>query len=188
MLIPIQLGRRYPGLTLTAQLVDSSGVDSGNPIAAGFAEVGGGNYLWSWDPGSFTGGIKILSGTDVMGFTAIEHTLGSPPIATGVPDREIWAGDDYLYVDGRAKVISFDVDNALPDIVGEVWIEFTGGLNIQATIVRATGPSKQIRFDLTAAQTGAMAKGNLRWVLYELDVDSHRRTLTYGTYVVRIIV
>lgn len=55
----ISLGPSKTGLTLRARLIDTLGnIDS--EISTGFIEIGGGNYLWTYDyPTGFRGGIKI---------------------------------------------------------------------------------------------------------------------------------
>lgn len=55
----ISLGSSKAGLILRARLIDILGnIDS--EISAGFIEIGGGNYLWTYDyPTGFRGGVKI---------------------------------------------------------------------------------------------------------------------------------
>jgi len=70
----ISLGSGKAGLTLAAQLVDTSGNAVGSEITTGFTEIGGGTYLLVTSiPDDFRGGIKVYESghTDVLGFCAI---------------------------------------------------------------------------------------------------------------------
>ena len=74
--LAISLGSSKTGLTLNAQIVDTSGVDVGSAITTGFTEVGTGTYLLHYTavPDSHRGGIKFYEsgapGT-VLAFGAI---------------------------------------------------------------------------------------------------------------------
>lgn len=70
--IPIVLGSSQTGLTLKAQLVDSSGVNVGSEVTTGFTEIGGGAYLWHYTafPDAHRGGVKFYTGTLPSGFKA----------------------------------------------------------------------------------------------------------------------
>jgi hypothetical protein len=78
--IPISLGASKAGLALQAQLTTTAGVNVGSPITTGFAEQGGGTYLWTY--GAFadatTYGVKFadqsVPGT-VLATTVIEPDL-----------------------------------------------------------------------------------------------------------------
>lgn len=71
--IPIALGSSQVGLTLKAQLVDTTGSNVGSAITTGFVEIGLGNYLLTASiPDGHRGGIKILkSDNTLMAFGAI---------------------------------------------------------------------------------------------------------------------
>ena len=58
----ISLGSTKTGLTLNAQLYDSAGANVGGVIAAGFVEIGGGNYHFTNAamPDSHRGGVKFF--------------------------------------------------------------------------------------------------------------------------------
>lgn len=81
----IALGSSNTGLALSAQLVDTAGVNSGAPIATGFTEIGGGNYLWYYGSfnDAFYGGVKFLSGATLKAFAAInpEYNFTSNNVA-----------------------------------------------------------------------------------------------------------
>lgn len=59
--ISLALGGSKTGLTLNAQLVDSSLANVGSAISSGFYEVGNGYYLWHYSafPDNFRGGVKF---------------------------------------------------------------------------------------------------------------------------------
>lgn len=103
--IAIALGSLKTGLTLTGQLVDTTGANYGAPIVSGFSEIGNGNYLLAATlPDDWHGGIKIMSGATLMAFGAINHAVdisGSGAVAftytvtnsvTGLPEDgvDVW--------------------------------------------------------------------------------------------------
>lgn len=54
--VSLYLDATYAGTTgFQAQLVDSDGDDVGTPITAGFAEIGGGHFTWTFTVGSGSG-------------------------------------------------------------------------------------------------------------------------------------
>lgn len=61
--LTIDLGSGETGLTLSAQLINSSGGNTGSVITTGFTEIGIGWYQWynEFDD-EFYGGVKIFSG------------------------------------------------------------------------------------------------------------------------------
>lgn len=72
----IVLPSSQTGLTLEAQLVDTSGVNVGAAITTGFTEIGVGNYLWdgaSAIPDNHRGGVKfqLLSAGALKAFAPI---------------------------------------------------------------------------------------------------------------------
>lgn len=73
--IPIALGSSQTGLTLEAQLVNTSGADVGSAVTTGFTEIGLGNYLWHYAsfPDGHRGGVKfrLSGGGTLKAFTAI---------------------------------------------------------------------------------------------------------------------
>lgn len=69
----LSLGSSQTGLTLSAQLVDTAGADVGSPIVSGFAELGRGNYLWTYTavPDGFQGGVVFSSNAEIKAVGAI---------------------------------------------------------------------------------------------------------------------
>lgn len=57
----ISLGSTQTGLTLRAQLFDTSGTPTGSEISTGFTELGNGHYLWHYAsiPDAHRGGVKF---------------------------------------------------------------------------------------------------------------------------------
>src|SRR5262245_24798022 len=113
--VGVALGAARAGLTLAAQLIDTAGLPAGGPVAAGFAETGGGNYLWTHTfPAGFRGGVTFApaAGGPPLAFAAVnpeELAAAAPPAVT--PPVPPPAGgvavdfcDDYLYLDNREAV------------------------------------------------------------------------------------
>lgn len=72
----ISLGSSRSGLALSAQLFDSTAADVGSLVLSGFAEIGQGNYLWTYDgfPDNFRGGVKFCDSANpsvILAATAI---------------------------------------------------------------------------------------------------------------------
>ena len=65
-LVSISLGPENTGLTLSAVLTDALGNAQGGPITTGFAEIGQGNYLWSYLFPAQAQGVKIYSGETLL--------------------------------------------------------------------------------------------------------------------------
>ena len=76
MNISISVSSCQTGLALNAQLVDSSGADTGEIISTGFSEIGNGHYLWNYPlfPDGFRGAAKFFengSPGTILAFLAI---------------------------------------------------------------------------------------------------------------------
>lgn len=71
--IGIALGGSQTGLTLSAQLVDTTGANVGSAVTSGFVEIGAGNYLWHYAafPDGHRGGVKFSAGATLKAFIAI---------------------------------------------------------------------------------------------------------------------
>lgn len=87
------------GLTLAAQLVDTTGADVGAPIAAGFSEIGGGQYQFAHAayPDGFRGGVKVsrTDTADVLCFIPINPEEGEQvgiirTILAGITSLAAW--------------------------------------------------------------------------------------------------
>src|SRR5438105_4871092 len=61
--IPVILGSGQGGLSLTAQVIDSTGANVGAGITSGFVEVSPGYYLWTGPiPDGHRGAVKFSAG------------------------------------------------------------------------------------------------------------------------------
>lgn len=71
--IAIALGKKKTGLTLSAQLVDTSGANVGSSVTTGFTEIGSGFYLWHYTgfPDGHRGGVKFLASGSLVAFVSI---------------------------------------------------------------------------------------------------------------------
>lgn len=71
--ISLALGSSQTGLTLSAQLVDTAGVNVGAAVTTGFVEVGAGNYLWHYTafPDGHRGGVAFSAAETLKAFVAI---------------------------------------------------------------------------------------------------------------------
>lgn len=95
--IDIHLGTSKTGLSLKAQLVDSSNAPVGSEITTGFSELGNGDYMWHYAsfPDDFRGAVKFYK-TDgtYMASTCINpteiapHGLDLVQIESGVNARQ----------------------------------------------------------------------------------------------------
>lgn len=152
----LALGTSQTGLTLSAQLVDSAGVNVGGAVGTGFSERGRGNYLWTGSiPDGHRGGVEFFSGAILMAFSAInpeeaEYTdaktstrlatagYTTPPtvgaIADGVWDEAL-AGHLTAGTTGEALD---DAGNASTLTAADVWDHTPRTLTQSAASVAAT--------------------------------------------------
>jgi len=114
--ITLALGTSKTGLTLAAQLTDSSGVNTDSEIIAGFVEVGKGYYTWTYSSfaDSFRGGIKFYSlgsPTDVLAFTTInpEELVGSSIVVVGDLEINIGHSEERFNINQGGTIYSGDV-------------------------------------------------------------------------------
>jgi len=77
----LALGGSKTGLTMAAQLVDTTGTNTGSELTTGFAEIGQGYYQWHYTAfaDGFRGGVKFyedgITGT-ILAFAAINPEEG----------------------------------------------------------------------------------------------------------------
>jgi hypothetical protein len=169
------------GLILSAQLVNTTGVNVGSAVTTGFVDFGSGYYLWHYAafPDGHRGAVKFSAGgvlraiaainpeeaenVDVKVSTRAIPTAGAPPAVTIVSpvlssgNVQIVRGDDYANADGRA--LTFDISdpgNFLPSLVG-------------ATVRLKTGlPNRPNLAVLNVTGTVVTATGTTRTVRFEL--------------------
>ena len=169
------------GLTLSAQLVSSTGANVGAAVATGFVDLGLGFYLWHYEafPDGHRGAVKFSAGgvlkavvdinpeqaenTDVKVSTRAIPTAGAPPAVTIVSpvlqggNVQIVRGDDYANADGRALTFEIsDPSSALPSLTG-------------ATVRLKTGlPNRPNLAVVNQIGTVVTATGTTRTVRFEL--------------------
>ena len=78
--IAVSLGIGKNGDTLRARLLDFDGTPVTSYISTGFADVGGGNWIWHYDgfPNDFNGGIafyEIADLTTPLALTTVDSAL-----------------------------------------------------------------------------------------------------------------
>lgn len=115
----LSLGLGKAGLAdLRAQLVDSSGANSGSAITTGFSEIGTGFYLWTYDSfaDGFRGGVKFYSNaasSTILAFSAINPEEAEN---TDVKTSSRLASTDYTAPDNVSiTAIKAQTDNLPPD-------------------------------------------------------------------------
>lgn len=190
----LALGSSQTGLTLSAQLKDTTGANVGGAITTGFYEVGLGNYTWTYASipdahrglvvFSAAGVVKAIAAinpeeaenTDVKTSTravAGSVTVSSPVSAAG--NITVVRGDDYKQVDGRA--LSFTLTNA-PSITGAT-LKFTAvNRSTGTTLVLTPTVTSATAFyaEMTKAQTATLGLG----AIHAFDVQA---TLASGNVV-----
>ena len=199
--LPINLGDGNTGITLTGQLVTTSGVASGDAISTGFIEIGGGYYLLTTTiVNGFRGGLKILSGVTLMAFFAInpeeiEYLAGintrtsiqvnvvvlSPVLENG--DVETIQGDAYSTERGTA--LSWKTGGEAPDLTdATLTVVIDGEINLTGAVVDPSGSDQEVSCDLTAAQSQAITAGeHTFWIEAEWDdAPGEPHTFVTGTW------
>jgi len=171
--IALALGAAQTGLTLEAQLIDSTGANVGAAVTTGFYEVGVGNYLWHYAafPDGFRGGVvfQISPGGAIMSFLAMnpeeaeyldvpvssrcesgtgEVTVVSPVAVGG--DLSLIRCDDYLLADDRALEWTSD---SWPDLSGATITFCVGNFEKAMTAPVPSGDDAIIRLELTDTET-----------------------------------
>lgn len=80
--ISLCLGATKTGLTLSAQLVNTSNTNVGSAITSGFSELGEGFYMWAYDniPDGHRGGVKFYESgeTELLTFVALNPEMITP--------------------------------------------------------------------------------------------------------------
>lgn len=199
--IPIILGASQTGLTIKAQLVDSSLSNVGSEITGAVAEVGGGVYLAHLTaiPNNHRGGVSFYTGTLPSGFKAFaginpqeaEYTdVKTSSISGGgsdalqrtaairVSDQDedsedifITIGDSYSIANGRA-IPFIDAKATWPDLdVGTVKF-YAQDLVVDAVVVNAIDTPKEVKVELTSEQTSGLVVARSRYSIRHVLDDS----------------
>jgi hypothetical protein len=125
------------------------GIETSSYIFAGRLEDPIGTILGTYVTGTAGGALQRLGAAQVG--------LLSPAISAA-GDLDIIAGDDYLAVDARAIDWS-DEGGTWPSLIGATMEYRMLGFSKPVDIIVADGPTKRLRLELSAAETGAMAAG-----------------------------
>jgi len=171
------------GLTFSAQLVNSTGVNVGSAVTTGFVDFGLGYYLWHYEsfPDGHRGAVKFSAGgvlkavkeinpeeaenTDIKTSTRAVPTAGAPPVVSIVSpvlasgSVQLVRGDDYADADGRA--LTFNISDpsgaGIPSLTG-------------ATVRFKTAPAwmSGTGIGLNAVGVVVTATGTTRTVRFEL--------------------
>jgi len=153
-------------------------------------------YRRTVDPATWTAGVYQVLAFDSASsgraiafrqFDVVAGTLIVPdavvlyPVASDGDTITLVQGDDYNNADGRALSWT-DAASAWPAIAGaEVKLSLGSALTITGTVVSAT----EVRFALTAAQTGALKVGRYEYdVQAKLATTNRIATLVRGTAIV----
>lgn len=191
------------GLTLSAQLIDTTGANVGAAVTTGFVDLGLGFYLWHYAgfPDGFRGGVKFSAGGTLRAIAAINpEEAENTDVKTSSRATSLNVGAlSVNYVgpvlqDGRLRIVRGDDysvadDRAIDVTESGVWPVLTGAtvalktrshssgaiFTKAGTVVTATGTPKKVRFELTASETGGLAIG-----VHDFDVEA---TLSSGRVV-----
>lgn len=124
----ISLGSANTGLTLAAQLVNTSGTNTGNEVTTGFTEIGNGHYLWHYAsiPAGHRGGAKFYEDgeSDILAFSAI-----NPEEAEDCADigSDVWTNPTRNLTQSGASVASVVAGDAVTITRGDdMSATFTG--------------------------------------------------------------
>lgn len=185
--IPLVLGTSQTGLTLSAQLKDTGGVNVGAAVTSGFYEAGLGNYSWTGSIPAGHRGIVVFSASSVVrAISAInpEETeyaqrlaalgeatvvLTSPVAASG--DLTIVRGDDYYTADGRAPI--WTAEDASGPSIAAATIRFTARHRVTQVETNVVGgvlaaDPWSVTVEIPKATTAAWSLGNV----YDFDVQA----------------
>jgi hypothetical protein len=168
------------GLTLSAQLVNSTGANVGSAVTTGFVDFGSGYYLWHYEafPDGHRGAVKFSAGGVLKAVKEInpeEVEAGAAALPPGAQVNYVGPvaqtgevvlirGDDYSNADGRALPFLEAANPVWPALAGAT-VTFKavrptegGPFSKEGTVVAATTP-KEVRFELTSAETLSLLPG-----------------------------
>ena len=205
MSISLDLGKRYIGLTnLNATLVDTNGTEITVPISLGFVEIGNGNYLWTYSafPQNFRGGIKFKSGSEIIGFLAVNPeeleyidvkvssragaggvsiiTQQSPVPADITEPIELRLIDDYFAAEGRSI-----------DLTSSQWPTLAGA-TVQFIVAGKETFSKNftiiddtvLRLELSSAELAIIGAGRWSYEVKATLYNGHVLTLLVANMII----
>jgi hypothetical protein len=204
MSISLDLGKRYIGLTnLSATLVDINGTDLTVPINLGFVEIGNGNYLWTYSayPQNFRGGIKFKSGTELIGFIAVNPEeleyidvrvssragaggvsiiTQQSPVPTDITEPiELRLIDDYFAAEGRSIDLTSD---QWPDLAGATVQFIIAGK--ETFIKNFTIIDDVLRLELSSAELAIIGAGRWSYEVKATLYNGHVLTLLVANMII----
>ena len=204
MSISLDLGKRYIGLTnLSATLVDINGTDLTVPINLGFVEIGNGNYLWTYSayPQNFRGGIKFKSGTELIGFIAVNPEeleyidvrvssragaggvsiiTQQSPVPTDITEPiELRLIDDYFAAEGRSIDLTSD---QWPDLAGATVQFIIAGK--ETFTKNFTIIDDVLRLELSSAELAIIGAGRWSYEVKATLYNGHVLTLLVANMII----
>lgn len=124
----LALGAGNTGLTLEAVIVDTTGTPVGAAITTGFAEIGGGNYLWHATaiPDGHRGGVtfQVSPAGAIKAFAAVNpEEVENPDVKTSTRSShaaaDIWAAG--------TRTLTSAAGPSAADVADAVWDEALAG-------------------------------------------------------------
>lgn len=129
--VSLVLGSSQTGLTLKAQVVDTSGTNVGSAVLTGFVEIGLGNYIWT---GTISNGqqgavkfsttgdvLKAITSLNVIDEEITDHVAGSvndsAASTSGFIGNSSLSSIDSFY---KGMIIVFGAGSSLAGITGEI--------------------------------------------------------------------
>lgn len=203
--IGVSLGQSQTGLTLAAQLIDTTGGIIANDIRTGFVEVGLGSYLFTYVsyPDDFRGAVKFLNVNNASGLMAISAInpqeseyadvktstrLSNAGLPATVPvfsiPTDMTSGDavtlritdDYKLSEGR----NIDATSTgWPDLTSStVTLNVCNKFTKNLTIVAA----RQIRIELTRTELATIGGGRWPFEIYATLSNGNIITIVTGDF------
>lgn len=190
------------GLTLSAQLINTSGANVGSAITTGFVELGDGFYLWTYDdfPDAFrgvvtftaTGEIRAIKVFNPQGAEYLDSKVSSRAPSGGgggrvtvftpvAEDLEVTLvrGDDYNADDDRALRWT----GAWPDLTNAEGVTFTARRRAGGDTFTATGEitgAQEVQVELVAADTEDLRTGTYSYDVEAILESGNKVTLAMG--------
>ena len=202
----ILLNPSQTGLTLNAQIYDTSNAPVGGVITTGFTEIGGGQYTITYSVDSaqqgwieiFTatnptvltvGAINPLAQGNVYNITPSAATAVFPTVSSAT--LNITQGDDYTAAGGNNGPIQW----TMTGFTGSSVTGFTGMFSAVPKTNSADAPPFEttdltfyatnqvltVTMPLTDAQTSALTPGAYFYQLYYVDSNGFRTSVAIGT-------
>lgn len=168
--IGIVLGASRTGLTLSAQLKDTAGTNVGGAVSAGFVELGGGNYQWTYAsfPDGFRGSVVFSAASVVQAAAAVNPE----DYATGMSATDLAQLRFRLSLDGTQATPATSAGTILAikaktDLIGAV--SGTAGADPQVVIGDALTAQQ---FAYRAVSFGFIGLPSTDWLAFAFTVKA----------------